>query len=192
MKTPRARIRRGLTLVEMMMTGFLMAIVAALLGNAWTAFGRPAIAAVARSRVAQEANLAAEALARDVGMLVQDGGASDSRYLLTDQTDYAPVTLALRIDDGSAGGPRTVTYALSENNLVRTDGDSTQVVATLLQDFEVTTPLLTTTDGAGYACVQIDMTFTYRTFDRNPIDGTFLGDYTRRYTLIIPPPQPAS
>src|SRR5258708_36601025 len=82
MRILRPRPRRGCTRSEVALAGLMMSVLALLLGNAWASFGRPAISSVARIRVAQEANLAAEALARDVGFLAQPTGShTDSRHL---------------------------------------------------------------------------------------------------------------
>jgi hypothetical protein len=180
----------------MLLTGFLMALVAILLGNAWSAFGRPAIATVARCRVAQEANLAAEALARDVGLLARPATTEpDTRY----QGAQAGTTvLNLTIDDGT-GPPRTITYAPDPSDptkLVRSDPASTpstdRVVAGLLAGFDAVHDVLpgAGTGGAGVPGVRVDLTFSHRTVDRDPITGDFRGDYTRRFTLFIPDPQP--
>jgi prepilin-type N-terminal cleavage/methylation domain-containing protein len=184
--------RRGFTLTEMLMTAFLMGLMGVLLGNAWAAFGRPAVANVARCRVAQEANLAAEALARDIGLLaVPLPQLPDGRYQNVQAEATIGTTLTLSIDDGTPGSPRTITYAADPDDstrLVRTDlsapAGSGRVVATLLAGFETQRDILGDLPG-----VRIDLTFSHRTFDRDP-DGTLRTDYTRRFTLFVPDPQP--
>jgi hypothetical protein len=179
----------------MTVTIFLMALVGVVLGDAWLAFGRPAITTVARCRVAQEANLAAEALAYDVGLLAQPASAEpDTRY----QPAQAGTTvLYLTIDDGT-GALRTISYGPSPSDatkLMRTDlsapSGSGRVVAGLLAGFDAVRDVL---PGAGTGSVdvpgvRVDLTFTHRTMDRDPVTGHFRGDYTRRYTLFIPDPQ---
>jgi prepilin-type N-terminal cleavage/methylation domain-containing protein len=59
--------RNGFTLVEAMVVSGLMAVLALLLSSLWAGFGRPATNVIARCRVAQEMNLAVNALARDLG-----------------------------------------------------------------------------------------------------------------------------
>ncbi len=188
--------RRGFTLVEMTVTVFLMSLVGIMLGNAWSAFGRPAIATVARCRVAQEANLAAEALAYDVGLLAQPASAEpDTRY----QGAQAGTTiLYLSIDDGT-GAVRTISYGPDPSDstkLVRTDlsasSGSGRVVAGLLAGFDAVHDVLAGAGpgGTDVPGVRVDLTFTHRTIDRDPVTGLFRGDYTRRYTLFIPDPEP--
>jgi prepilin-type N-terminal cleavage/methylation domain-containing protein len=192
MRMPSIHRRRGFTLTEMLMTAFLMGLMGVLLGNAWAAFGRPAVANVARCRVAQEANLAAEALARDIGLLaVPLAQQPDSRYQNVQADSSIGTTLTLSIDDGTPGSPRTISYAADPDDstrLVRTDlsapAGSGRVVATLLAGFETQRDILADVSG-----VRIDLTFSHRTFDRDP-DGTLRTDYTRRFTLFVPDPQP--
>jgi prepilin-type N-terminal cleavage/methylation domain-containing protein len=187
--------RRGFSLVEMTVTIFLMALVGVVLGDAWLAFGRPAITTVARCRVAQEANLAAEALAYDVGLLAQPASAEpDTRY----QAAQAGTTvLYLTIDDGT-GALRTISYGPSSSDvtkLMRTDlsapSGSGRVVAGLLAGLDAVRDVLpgAGTGGVDVPGVRVDLTFTHRTMDRDPVTGEFRGDYTRRYTLFIPDPQ---
>lgn len=208
MNGARHRRRRGFTIVEMIVTGFLMALVGILLGNAWAAFARPAITTVARCRVAQEANLAAEAIAYDIGRLARNADPQyhDSRYQTPRVQAGSPNVLNLTIDDGTT----TVSYApdpFNATNLVRTEtgpgGTKERVVATLLGGYDsLHNPApgfvvsRGTLPGAGPGGidapgVEIDMTFTHRTMDRDPVTGLFRGDYTRRYTLFIPDPQAA-
>jgi hypothetical protein len=195
MRQPRPSPRRGFSLTEVALAGFMMSVLALLLGNAWASFGRPAISSVARIRVAQEANLAAEALARDVGYLAQPtGNQSDTRY--QNVQGGGPI-LYLSIDDGT-GSPRSISYAPDPNDstrLLRTDlsaaPGSGRVVATLLADFQAQSATLSGAGSGGtdVTGVQIDMTFTHRTYDRD-LDGSFRADHTRRYSLFVPDPRP--
>jgi prepilin-type N-terminal cleavage/methylation domain-containing protein len=157
MKAPFIKARRGFTVIEMMLTAFLMALLAMVLGNAWAAFGRPAISSVARCRVAQEANLAAEALARDIGLLAQDiigpPAPTDSRYVKAASPQSDGSTLSLLIDDGTlfhsdgTRAARSIVYSFDKSDnkthLVRTETNpidltsTVRVVATLVSDFHV-------------------------------------------------------
>lgn len=198
MRRPRKQgRRRGFTLVEMVVTGFLMALVGILLGNAWAAFARPAITSVARCRVAQEANLAAEALAFDVGLLARPASTEpDTRY---QNAQAGGAALYLTIDDGT-GATRTISYGPDPHDatkLVRTDlsapSGTSRVVAGLLSAFDAVHDVLPGAgpSGADVTGVRIDLTFSHRTMDRDPITGLFRGDYTRRFTLFLPDPQVA-
>jgi prepilin-type N-terminal cleavage/methylation domain-containing protein len=187
--------RRGFSLVEMTVTVFLMALVGLLLGHAWAAFGRPAIGVVARCRVAQEANLAAEALAYDVGLLARPAAVEpDTRY---QGAQGGTTALYLTIDDGT-GATRVISYGPSPSDptkLMRTDlsasAGSGRVVAGLLAGFDAVADTLPGAgpNGADATGVRVDLTFTHRTIDRDPITGDFRGDYTRKFTLFIPDPQ---
>jgi hypothetical protein len=194
MRHPRPRPRRGFSLTEVALAGFMMSVLAVLLGNAWASFGRPAISSVARIRVAQEANLAAEALAHDVGFLAQPTGTqTDARY---QNVQGGGSILYLSIDDGT-GPPRTISYAPDPKvptSLVRNDlsapPGSGRVVANLLAGFHAQPVTLygAGSDGSDVTGVQIDMTFTHRTYDRDR-DGTYRADHTRRYSLFVPDPR---
>lgn len=183
------RRRRGFTIVEMTLAGFLMAVVGLLLAQAWAGFGRPAISALARARLAQEANIAAESLSRDVGLLAgPDGLQADSRY---QNVQPAGSTLYLTLDEGH-GDVRTISYSIDANDpgkLFRTDSGGKRVVATLVADFQsrsVTLPIMQ--GGANVSGVQIELTLRHRAHDRDS-NGSFRGDHTRLYTLFIPDPQ---
>ena len=70
------RGHRGFTIIEMVVATFLMALLALLLAAAVATFARPAAEVDGRTRLALEASLAAEALARDLGgYLVDTSGA---------------------------------------------------------------------------------------------------------------------
>lgn len=181
--------RRGFTTIEMMFAAILMGVVGMLLAQSWTAFGRPAISALARAKLAQEANLAAESLARDVGILAAPAGVqADSRYQNAQATGS---TLVLTVDEGD-GTVRTITYSIDGDDpgkLFRTDSDGRRVVAKLVTGFACQTATLPLMDGGGdVSGVKVELTLSHRTYDRNR-DGSFRGDHTRRYTLFIPDPQ---
>ena len=55
----------GFTVIEVMLTGALMSLLAVLISSAWAGLGRSTADATARCRIAQAANLAAESLAHD-------------------------------------------------------------------------------------------------------------------------------
>ena len=66
---------RGFTITEMVIGTFLMALLGVLLATAVATFARPAAEVDGRTRLALEASLAAEALARDLsGYLADDKG----------------------------------------------------------------------------------------------------------------------
>ena len=59
--------RAAFTLVEMLLVSTMMTVLAMLLTVTWSALGRPLTDAATRSRICEEANLAAASLARDFG-----------------------------------------------------------------------------------------------------------------------------
>ena len=63
---------RGFTIIEMVVATFLVALLALLLAAAVATFARPAAEVDGRTRLALEASLAAEALARDLGGYLVD------------------------------------------------------------------------------------------------------------------------
>ncbi|MFI5460974.1 MAG: hypothetical protein ACHRXM_36660 [Isosphaerales bacterium] len=66
-RSPGRRPPDGFTVVELTIVSGLMTLLALLLAASWRGFCRPAFDAASRCRIAQEANLAAAALARDLG-----------------------------------------------------------------------------------------------------------------------------
>src|SRR5262245_60568788 len=69
-------MRRGFSFVEVTIVSGLMAVLAVLLANAWYGLGHPLVETVIRARLAQEANLALNALSRDLGGSLSDADAS--------------------------------------------------------------------------------------------------------------------
>jgi hypothetical protein len=182
--------RRAATIIEMMVTSVLMVIVAVLLAKTWAMFGRSAISTVARARIAEEANLAAAALANDLGMLARPPDkCTDTRYVNI-QPGIDGTSLSFSIDDGT-GTTRIIQYARDQEDsskLVRTDltasPGSGRVVATLVAGFEAMA-LTTLPNEFNATGVQIDLTLSHWTYERD-IGGAFRGDHTRRFTLFVP------
>ena len=193
---------RGFTLVEMILAGFLMGLLGLLLANAWAAFGRPAISAVARAKLAQEANLAAEAIARDVGMLARsDSPGADSRY---QNVRAEGPKLYLHIDDGT-GRPRYISYAIDPNpddpgKLVRTDPDNPDDPPPV--EPPARTPWSRGSSRTSRArparCPSVPggrrspasglISSSATACTSRDRDGTYRGDHTRLYTLVHPGP----
>jgi type II secretory pathway pseudopilin PulG len=173
--TRRRPRRAGFTVMELVIVSGLLALLAVLLSEAWVGFGRPAVDAAATGRLAQEANLAAEALARDFGGgLPGPAGrpGTKAQGRLVGRMQPGNSQLWLCYDGGPApngmadwGSPdAVVTYQLQADLLVRSDSSSgaSIVVARHLSG-------LALADLGGR--VQVQLTFTYR-------------DLTRTYTLI--------
>ena len=171
MRSPKGNDRRsGFTMIEVAMAGALMSLLVILISGAWRGLGRSATDATARSRVTQEANLAAAALARDFGgsLPEQPTGTKVEGRLLGWLVTSGP-ELRLYYD----GDPDSeivyyldtqTTYGKTWKRLVRwnTDTGSEFTVATNVDTMELT--------DLGDA-VQIDLTLTYR-------------DLTRTYTFV--------
>ena len=70
---------------------------------------------------------------------------------------------------------------------------SGRVVAGLLAGFDAVADVLPGAGpgGADVTGIRVDLTFSHRTVDRDPVTGSFRGDYTRRFTLFLPDPQVA-
>jgi type II secretory pathway component PulJ len=170
----------GFTVIEMTVAAAMLALLASLLGATWVGLCRPALESAWRCRLAQEANLAANALARDLGGTLANpegrlGGLSDGVFVAR----MVPTSTWLRLcfhggSDANLspkwGAPDTViSYQLQANTLVRWDENSGAVV-TIARDvsgFSVT-PL---EDNSGLA---ITLAFSYRglslTYDLVTVD----------------------
>ncbi len=95
---------RGFTLVEVMVVSVLTAFLAVLLSSCWAGFGQSANDALARCRVAQQMNLAANTLARDLGgSLGGNGTPWESQFLAWDCS--IPNTLRLCFDSPNPSTP---------------------------------------------------------------------------------------
>jgi type II secretory pathway pseudopilin PulG len=166
----------GFTLTEIMLVGGLMSLLALLISGAWRGFGRSSADAVVRCRVAQEANLALECLARDFGGSLAGQPAGDKRLgQVVGRLVVSGSQLWLCFDgqpvDGVAdwGPPDTViTYEVQGNQLIRSNQQT--AVALAVADKVDQMQLTEQIDG-----VRIDLTLKYR-------------DLTRTYTIVAKDP----
>jgi type II secretory pathway pseudopilin PulG len=166
--------REGFTLVEVLVVGALMTLLAMLLQTSWSGFGRPLIEAIARARIAEDANMAAATLARDFGGSLPGNGSHSGSLAtgkLVGRMEPDGIMLRLCFDGGADNGladwgdtDTVITYLVQDGNLVRWDetAGTTFVVAHNVQSWELTDL------GNG---VEIRITFSYRTI-------------TRTYTLV--------
>jgi type II secretory pathway component PulJ len=135
---------RGFTIIEMVVATFLTALLALLLAAAVATFARPAAEVDGRTRLALEASLAAEALARDLGgYLVNASSAPGTlqQFQFSSWSFSSDGTILFLNYQGAIPGPpyRIVTYQQQDSRLVRTqlsDGLQT-VVARNVTDFLV-------------------------------------------------------
>ena len=163
---PQCR-RRGFTLMEAMLVGGLMSLLVLLISGAWRGLGRSSADAVARCRVAQEANLAAESLAHDFcGNLPDQVAGQKELGRLVGRLVVGGTELRLCFDGNPVNDaadwavPDTViTYHVEQNRLIR----SNQQTGTALVVADNVNQMLLTEQADG---VTVDLTFTYRNMTR--------------------------
>jgi len=168
--------QRGFTLIEVTMASGIMSLLVLLLSAAWSCVGRSSADAIARCRIAQEANLAAQTLARDFsGSLPEETTGAKQLGRIVGRMVVGGSRLLLCFDGGSANGtadwaaPDTViTYDVLDNQLVRANlkTGTAFTVATSVDRMQLTAQA----DG-----VRIDLTFSHR-------------DVAHTYTMIARDP----
>jgi len=180
---------------------FLTALLAVLLSAAAATFARPAAEVDGRTRLALEASLAAEALARDLsGYLADNADISGNPGNPGNLTQYqfypnnwvpGNGSLVLTYQGGAPPAPATVsvTYQLSDNNtLVRTLSYpvGSVVVASHVTGFK---PSLCNQVGITNPCMMIQIILTYPDPSSNRLPS-----FSATYVLIgvQPPPLPSS
>jgi prepilin-type N-terminal cleavage/methylation domain-containing protein len=125
------RWRKGFTLLELLVVNLLLALLMVLIAGAWQAFGPLCIEVIARSRIVNEANVAAAALSVDSS--ANPGGLSLANVETLDGS-------SLRFEYGTQSTGTwsyVVTYSLnltpddpiSTGQLIRSDGTSTVTIA---------------------------------------------------------------
>jgi Tfp pilus assembly protein PilW len=175
----RTRTRRGFTITEMVIATFLSAFLALLLAAVVATFARPAAEVDGRTRLALEASLAAEALARDLGGYVADNGGTPGnltqyKYNLTAWPPNPGSMLLLNFQGANSGSPVIVTYQQnSQYQLVRTSSNSgTTVVAQYVTGFQVSPP-----DSSNHVQIQLTLTYPDPSSQRYPFPN-FSATYT--------------
>jgi len=171
-----SRLKSGFTLIEVMCASATMTLLVLLISASWSGLGRPSADAIARSRIAQEANLAAQSLARDFSnSLAEETTGFKQLGRMVGRMVVEGSQLRLCFDGGPASGtadwadPDTViAYEVLNGQLVRTNlktGTAFTVAASVDQ-----MQLTAQADG-----LRIDLAFSYRGF-------------TRTYTMITHDP----
>ena len=167
---------KGFSVIEITVVSALMSFLVLLISGAWRGMGRPSANAIVRCRVVQEANLAVDSLARDLGGSLP-GQTTGKRKLgrMVGRMVVDGSQLRLCFDGEPVntvpewGAPDTViTYDVQANRLVRSNqqtGTAFTVAANVNQ-----MQLTELADG-----VRIDLVFTYR-------------DITRTYSIITKDP----
>lgn len=180
---PGATRRRGFSMVELIVAACLTSLLGLLIGTAVATFVRPVVEIDGRSRLAIEARLAAESLARDLGGYLADGGGEPgdlSQHLCQwppDTTDGLTLTYTAA-DEGS---PILVAYTLQDKGLHRR-----KAVAGVDQDVRVARYVsgFTAEPGGDPSTVLIHLSLTYP--DAGPASSTY---FSCTYELIgVQPP----
>ncbi len=185
---------RGFTIAEMVVAIFLTALLAVLMAAAAATFARPAAEVDGRTRLALEASLAAEALARDLsGYLADNSGVPGTltQYQFYNMYTSSDGTILFLNYQGTSPGPPyvLVTYQQQNNELVRTLSNPVQsvVVASHVTGFNAS---LCNADGGPNPAgshVRIEITLTYPD-PSSPRQGN--PKFSGTYVLIgVPPPQ---
>jgi type II secretory pathway pseudopilin PulG len=167
---------RGFTLMEMIIAGMLAALLGMLLAGALVAFGRPALEVEARARITQEAILATQSLACDLGGFLADiSGRTGTlvQYPFSvppwDVSQGTPpgTVLLLNFQGASSGNLIVISYQRQGNLLVRSNSSTlvTTTIANYVTGFSVEP------DPGNPNNVHINITIAFRNF-------------TATYTLI--------
>ena len=185
--TPRCR---GFTIMELVVATFLTALLAVLLAAAAATFARPAVEVDGRTRLALEASMAAEALARDLGGYLADDAGVPGTLTQYQFSNWIPANGSLVLNyQGTPPAPVSVSVTYQQQNyqLVRILGNSVQTVAVHVTSFNAS---LCNPDGSpnpAGTCVRIETTLTYpdpsSPRQSNP-------SFSGTYVLIGVPPLP--
>ena len=210
----RSRRCRGFTIAEMVVASFLTALLAVLMAAAAVTFARPAAEVDGRTRLALEASLAAEALARDLSGYLADNSDNPGNLTKYQLSPYPPnvpnvpyfstssdyTTLFLYYQESSSlfllvtyqqqkyGLVRTLSYAGSTFQSAISPPISSVVVASHVTDFNAS---LCNSDGTlnpdTGTFVKIEITLTYPDPPSNRLPS-----FSATYVLIgvQPPPLP--
>jgi len=181
--TPRCR---GFTIMEMVVAIFLTALLAMLLAAAVATFARPATEVDGRTRLALEASMAAEALARDLGGYLADNSGVPgtlTQYQFSNWNPSSDGTILFLNYQGTSPGPPyvIVTYQQQDYRLVRTQlSNGVQTVARYVTGF------LVQPDPNNPANIRIQVTLTYP----DPSSQRQIPSFSGTYVLIGVPPPP--
>lgn len=160
-KTRVQRPQAGFTLVEVMVVGALMAVLAFLLPMAWEGLGQPSVDTMIRCRIGQEAQLAAMSLAADCGGSLPTRRSSIAGEVQANSFAGAEISgeeLKLSYADGT-----TVNYQFDESRqcLVRKQRlESGTLVSSLVVASNLHGMDLDDTDASGR--IRVALTFYFR------------------------------
>jgi type II secretory pathway pseudopilin PulG len=187
--TPRCH---GFTIAEMVVTIFLTALLAVLLAAAAATFARPTAEVDGRTRLALEASLAAEALARDLSGYLADNSGVPGTLTQYQFSNWIPANGSLVLNyQGTSPAPVSVSVTYQQQNygLIRTLSYPVQsvVVASHVTGFNAS---LCNQDGTPNPVgnnVMIEITLTYPD-PSSPRQGN--PKFSGTYVLIGVPPPP--
>ncbi len=178
---------RGFTIIEMVVATFLTALLAVLLAVAMATFARPAAEVDGRTKLALEASIAAESLARDLGGFLADNSGTPgtlNQYQFTSwsfSTDGSTLYLNYQ---GASGPPLIVTYQQDPQHyqLIRNQLSTgvQNVVAQHVTSFHVAA------DTANPNNVRVQLGLTYP----DPSSTRLYPRFEGTYVLIGVPPPP--
>ncbi len=162
---PCARRRqRGYTLTEMVISAGLAALLGILLAGACATFCRPAVEVEARARIAQEAILATQSIACDLGGFLADAPGrtgTSTQYQFVDWNLSDANVLCLNFQGTAQGDVVVITYQLQGNLLIRYNS-STGVTTTIAKYF-TSFSVEQDPENANQADIQFTISFRYFT-----------------------------
>lgn len=129
--------RAGFTIIEVMVVGIMMTILAVSLPTIWQGIGQPSIDTMIRCQVGQEAQLAAMSLAADCGGVLPEKRTDITGTKSSNTYAGAAVIggdLVLSYSDGS-----TITYSHDDerHTLIRDQGGSSIVIASNVYEMDL-------------------------------------------------------
>jgi hypothetical protein len=158
------RTRRGSTLLEMVVGSILATLLGMLLAGACATFGRPALEVEARARIEQEAILATQSIACDLGGFLADSPGRTGtlgHYPFVDWDVSNDNVLLLNFQDTTSQDLVVITYQLEGNLLVRTN--SSTGVATTIAKYVTNFSVSPATEDGSQALIQFTIAFRYFT-----------------------------
>jgi prepilin-type N-terminal cleavage/methylation domain-containing protein len=168
------RRRRGFSLIELVVAAVLSTLLMSLLAISWVAFGRPALEVEARARIAQEAVLATQSIACDLGGFLADTPGQTgtlAQYQFVDWNLSNSGVFLLNFQGANPGDVIVITYQLSGNQLVRSN--SSNGVSTTIAKYVTAFSVTENPNNTSQALIQITIAFRY---------------FSATYTLIGVPP----
>jgi hypothetical protein len=169
-RSARGNRRRGTSVTDMVIGSILATLLGMLLATACATFGRPALEVEARARIEQEAILATQSIACDLGGFLADPPGRTGtlgHYPFVDWDLSNGNVLLLNFQDTATQDLVVITYELQGNLLVRSN--SSTGVSTTIAKYVTNFSVAPAQDNASQASIQFTIAFRY---------------FTATYTLI--------